>query len=322
MKFKLHALEFEVEGNQDVVKEEFKNFNENILSHIISTVNITANAPTMSPKGVSSVSRGLIELDDTTNAYSETVGNQDYPILKDVKLRDLPKSETEWLLTYAFYGSGFGSKEFTKENLIQLYEETDRKDANRTANLSNNIKSLVTSQYIKSTNATNFIILEKGKNKAADILAGKSVSNPTQRKIKKGGASKSNSEQTSAKEATKTSKGKSSAKTGVNFVDQKFALAEISALKSYYGLKAPKSQNEEVLVFLNWYAEHKNSDGASVEEIMYMFKVVTKNVPNALQQVLINLKGPKSNLIDKDDNNKFNLTSLGAMFVADNLPKS
>lgn len=40
MKFKLHSLEFEIEGNEDSVKEEFANFRTFIINDLLSKVNI------------------------------------------------------------------------------------------------------------------------------------------------------------------------------------------------------------------------------------------------------------------------------------------
>jgi len=314
MKFKLHELEFEIEGKEEIVKEEFKNFNENILTHLLSKLNIT-QANTLNQKA----------LEGRQNVFEAVVLNSshdnevfDYPILKDVKLRDLPKSETEWLLIYAFYSSEFSTKEFTKENLISLYEQTDRKTINRMSNLSKNIKSLVNGLFIKSTNNTQFIILPKGKSKSIEILDGKTNYRENNKKNAK--VNKVSSESDSVNTSDLKTKVKNN--TSITFTDLKFRLEEMKSLQSFFNLKQPKGQNDEVAVVLNWYLENKEAKGATVEEIKYLIKIASNKVPEALSQVLINMKGPKLNLIAKDDNGKFTLTSIGVLHVDRDLPKN
>jgi len=40
MKFKLHGLEFEIEGKESVVKEEFNNFKAFITNDLLSKINV------------------------------------------------------------------------------------------------------------------------------------------------------------------------------------------------------------------------------------------------------------------------------------------
>jgi len=158
IKFKLHALEYEVEGPQDVAREEFKNFNDNILAQLLSKVNVMLTSNIDEHKVLARESEGSRSL---TLGNSDTFDHEAFPTLKDVKLRDLPKSEIDWLVVYAFYASNYGTKEFTREDLLRLYKDTDRRTDNRIRSLSSYIKAALKALYIKSTNDTNFIILQK-----------------------------------------------------------------------------------------------------------------------------------------------------------------
>jgi len=318
MRFKLHELEFEIEGQQDTVKEEFKNFNENILTQLLSKINIT-QIPNTERQNIPEDKKPIeIGGGQVINTKSEI----DYPELKDVKMRDLPKSETEWLLIYAFYATDFGKKEFTRPMLTKMYDDTDRKTDTRIGNISANIKSLVNGMYVKSTNDTNYIILDAGKSRIQEILDGKSVAKHSGKKSLKPKSKNKNDEvepeiiQESVKQKTKAT-----SSPQVAFVDLKYNVKEMTSLRDYFKEKSAKSQNEEVMLAINWFMENKSNNGATLEEIGYVLKIATSKMPNVLSQVLINLKGPKVNFVEKGADAKYSLTSLGIMHIADNFAK-
>jgi hypothetical protein len=304
IKFKLHALEYEVEGQQETAREEFKNFNDNILTHILSKVNIiqsnqTINLPESSNSNAKQLSEPIIV------SPKEEIISADYPTLKDIKLRDLPKTETEWLLIYAYYASEFGTKEFTKKDLLRLYEDSDRKTRNRLSNLSKNIKQNVTALFFKSTNdsTSTFIILPNGKKKILEILEGKSTTRQYPKKV---------SHKNGLTEVDINKKVKTGSHTVV-FWDLKFDLPEMNSLKGFFKSKNVKTQNDEVAIALQWFQNNKNESGATLEEINYLIKITTSTVPSALSQVLINMKGSKLNLIEKNNEGRYKLTSLGLL---------
>jgi hypothetical protein len=109
--------------------------------------------------------------------------NGHFPSLKDIVIKDLPKSEIEWLLVYSFYSSGFGEKQFPREEIVGLYEQTKRYTSNNRGNLNYNINSAIKKDWIKSINENEFIILEGGLTYVYEILSGKSITKP--RKIAK-----------------------------------------------------------------------------------------------------------------------------------------
>ena len=135
IKFKLHGLEFELEGAEATVKkefEQFKSFTLEILSKVnIVTSQVTTTAPGLSPKVI-------LPTQDTT-----ALDSNEYPVMKEIVKRDLPKAETDWILVYAFYASRYGENTFTEEEIKKYYESTSRKNVSRMANLSNNIKSIL-----------------------------------------------------------------------------------------------------------------------------------------------------------------------------------
>jgi len=317
MRFKLHELEFEIEGQQDTVKEEFRNFNENILTQLLSKINIANISPAVQPE--IPTRKKTIELPEPTDVNESS--DEDYPTLKDIKIRDLPKSETEWLLIYAFYATGFGKNEFTRAMLAKSYDESDRKTDIRIGNLTKNLNSLVTGLYIKSTNDTSYILLEAGKIKIMEVLEGKTVARNHHKKTVKPKTKGSDEEdKTIVEQDTIKTKTKSPG-SQIAFVDLKYSVKEMTALINYFKTCSAKTQNEEVLLALSWFMENKSKEGATLEEIAYLLKIGTSKMPGALSQVLINLKGPKNNFVEKNADGKYSMTSLGLLQVANNLAK-
>lgn len=62
------------------------------------------------------------------------------PQINTIVIKNLPKTETEWIVVYALYVSEQGTKIFNKEDLRQLYQDSGRLDENRNKNFSTNIK--------------------------------------------------------------------------------------------------------------------------------------------------------------------------------------
>ncbi len=100
--------------------------------------------------------------------------DNDYPSLKDLLVKNYPKTEAEWVLCYAFYASKFGTDTFKREDIIEKYKENNRSSPSTVANLGNNINSCIKKDWIKSQN-NNLIVKPEGITYAKEILKGKST---------------------------------------------------------------------------------------------------------------------------------------------------
>ncbi len=107
------------------------------------------------------------------------------PTIKDIVMRDLPKLENEWVLIYAFYSSEFGKEQFTRENVLEKYAESGRRDTVRIKNLSSNFKACVIKKWFKGVNDTNYLITPEGKKYAEQVIAGKSEGKPKPKNVVK-----------------------------------------------------------------------------------------------------------------------------------------
>jgi len=96
--------------------------------------------------------------------------SKNYPSMRDNVIRNIAKSEKEWILIYSFYASDFGKKEFTRDHLLAAYDETKRKTNSRHANLSNNLNALVKQSLIRYLNDNEMLLTDEGISLSEEIL--------------------------------------------------------------------------------------------------------------------------------------------------------
>lgn len=114
------------------------------------------------------------------------IPTDEYPTLKDLLIKNYPKTEPEWVLCYAFYSSKYGSDTFKKDDILEKYKENNRLTTSTSANLSNNINSCVKKDWFKSINSSEFVMKPEGNAYAQEVIKGKSTSKevkPTKRKV-------------------------------------------------------------------------------------------------------------------------------------------
>lgn len=309
MKFKLHSLEFEIEGNETTVKQEFENFKSFITGELLSKINV------VTPQ-VTSITPASQVRQISTTPNTELTDISEYPVLKEVVKKDLPKTESEWILIYGLYSSGFGENPFSEKDIRSQYEATGRKQLSRLNNITNNVKSLLNKGYFKMHNDTEYLIKESGIEYAKQILLGNSTGKAVSRPSKK------SSPEVNGTETEKPNKKDKATKTNApKFVDLALPPNEINLLTEFFNSKKPQTQNEKIAVVMKWYKDHINNADISIEEINYLMKICSK-VPTALGQVLINMKGDAFRWVSNAANGKIQLTSIGETYVISKLPKT
>ncbi|MBW8323931.1 MAG: hypothetical protein K0M50_04120 [Prolixibacteraceae bacterium] len=224
------------------------------------------------------------------------------PTLEDIKLRDLAKSETEWILVYAYFASQMGTKVFTKENINQLYKETKRNTLNNSKNLFRNFKTILKALYIKSTNGNDFILLPKGIEKVVEILKGNSKG--VNRKKSAGGG-----------EATKTRVSNSlKVLTDLNLRPKdKISLKDFAA-------KYPFKSGDELSLLIVYYLKEELKETVTLNHIYSCMKDLGTKIPQHFKQTLTNQKNNK-NWIDVDDWNDIKYTIPGMNHIEQDIMK-
>lgn len=148
-----------------------------VLQYLISRYNLKGAENPSQPSGEASRPPAALLTggqEETASQKTSTTHHGDYPALKDVVTKDLPKSEVEWVLVYCFYASGHGTKEFTRDDLSNLYKSTRRWTELTRRNLSGNLAAVVKRNWIKSLNDTEFIMKDSGTTYAKEVVAGNS----------------------------------------------------------------------------------------------------------------------------------------------------
>lgn len=168
MKDKISELEL-------LVKEK-----DNLLNTISKKIDTTENQEEVNDEPTSEPSHQTTKKvikrkpkDKTNTSTSTTVERREpteYPTMKEIIIRDLPKTEREWILIYSLYVSELGTKPLKREDILSMYEESNRKTDSRLANLSNNINNMVKSGQFKFLNDDEMLLTNSGIEMAKEIL--------------------------------------------------------------------------------------------------------------------------------------------------------
>lgn len=276
LKLKFNALEFEIEGEENVVREEFDKFRGFLATEFVNR----------QPGSIQGGSR------DEQDAVLLVQGQpSDFPILSEVVKKDLPNSEPEWVLVYAFYASNYGEFSFTEQGIKNGYETSKRTNTSRMSNLSNSIKQILNKEYIKMLNDVEYIFLVKGKEKAKSILSG------------------SEPKSSSSKKTTKKKSVSKSPETKVkNLKPEQFEILpeEKISLEDFFAEKKPGSTSRERILVIAYYIKNiLEVDSFSDGNVEYAYKALSlKNKPIHLRQVITNIK-----------NDQLEIDSVGANWV-------
>lgn len=107
---------------------------------------------------------------DEANKGAKKMYLKGFPVMKDIVIRDLAKTEREWILIYALYSSDFGKNVITRDNIWEKYQESNRVTHSRRTNLTNNIKNMIKSGQLKFINDDEMLLTESGVQTATEIL--------------------------------------------------------------------------------------------------------------------------------------------------------
>lgn len=310
MKFKLHQLEFELEGDQETVKEQFENFKSFITGDLLPVINIEKQKPTDTLKlNNGDTQKQIAKTQDIPHA--EIV---DIPSLIDIKLRDLAKTEKDWMIVYSYLAAEGGNKTFTRTDIIKLYKESGRYNDKIANGLSQYLKNLAKAEIIKAKSDSEFIILENGITKANQIFQGNSKS-----KTRKSTRKSSNPTQ------VKTSKPKKKASSNkFEFtLDKQLNLRpdgkeSLKDFASKYDIDSTPKQLILVIHYLNNILGIKQVNG---DQIYTGLDSLGVRIPQSLKQIIINTKGRRYGWIDYENLKDISLSIKGKNAIKHDLPK-
>lgn len=166
----------QLEGEGSLVRSILEELREKGLGEL----NNTPIAPVITN---ASANTNMLDSETTQSNNSTTnAGDEVYPSLKEISLKTLPKSESEWILLYSFYASDFGKKPVSRAEIKNMYIVTNRMTVSRSNNFFNSLTSVVSSNYLSALNDDEYIVREEGKAKIKEIF---SRENSSENKAKK-----------------------------------------------------------------------------------------------------------------------------------------
>lgn len=304
IKVKFGDFEIELQGEKDTVREEFRELKEKGLENLLSNVNQLS----INSRNSSSPNQHGIPPANKTDIGS-------YPSMKDVILKQLPQTEVEWVLIYAFYSSEYSTKYFTHSDVVAMYDTTSRKTNNRIANLSNNIKSLFKSEFLTAINDEEYLVTESGNQAVLQILSrppGKGQSSPKSTK------SKSNS----PKEPKNSGSNNSALKS------REFKLLTDLSLKpqgktsmiDYVANYQASSNPEKILLIVSYFKDVLKTGKVSKDHIFTGLKEIKARVPDSLDDIISNVKG-RNGWIKFDTKEDISVSVKGSEYIIHDMKK-
>ena len=130
IKIKLGQFEVELAGDSDDVKETLKGLKEDGFGNLLGNSVIldqTIIIPEEQP----------IQLGSAEKIIDSSGG---FPSLREIVIKQLPKSEVEWVLVYAFYVVQ-EKESFSKQDVKEIYKKSDRWSNNNRKNFSSNFNN-------------------------------------------------------------------------------------------------------------------------------------------------------------------------------------
>ena len=173
----LGSFKVELEGEADNVISQFESIKKDGLGQIVNQL-VPLASQTRAPLTIPENSKDIIH-EDVKNISTLTSS------IKDIALKGLTSSEYEWIIIYADDILKDGHDTFTRENLIERYQSSNRWSINNQKNLSNSIKGAVLKGWISALNDNDFILTDKGREQIQEILQRtKGIIKPPRKKTK------------------------------------------------------------------------------------------------------------------------------------------
>jgi len=289
LKFKLNGLEFEAEGNHDLVKEHFIDFKKFITGDILSKVNSVLNE---------NLSSSNSSLNFTTLPESNINLNIDYYCqnLPSIQKMLSFKSENEWLLFYAICGTNNGESFFNEALLREKYILSNRFSDNRIKNLSNNIKFLLKKDFAKIEDHSMYSLTTKGLSHMSQLLNKQISTDSNEVKLLNGSKFDSNSSNYKVIESIDFSPSK-----GLDF--HKFL--------NDYNLN---THSKKILAYVYFLKNELKVEKVTLNHIYTAFVYLNSSVPKSLYQIISDLKN-KFNWVEFDTTSNIHISEIGVQML-------
>lgn len=183
IKVNIGSFNVELEGSSEEVIPQFEALKNNGLGKIVDQ--LIPHFQTISHK-TELLPEGTTAQEVTSVPADVSLANQEVS-LQNIVYKQLPRSETEWVLVYGYFLDLEGKSAFERADLIHKYDESKRRSDIRMKNLSMSIKTAVKKRWISALNDKEFIVTDVGKATALEILSRQNgtVKPPKKRQVKR-----------------------------------------------------------------------------------------------------------------------------------------
>lgn len=154
-------LSLQLEGDGELVQTMLNELRENGLGELSKIPEARISAAN---------AQSYISTQNNTELCNN-IADSNYPSLKEVALKCLPKSEPEWILLYAFYASDFGTRSVSRTEIKEMYNVTNRMTTSRSNNFFNSLTSVVSNNYLSALNDDEYAVRQEGQIKINEILS-------------------------------------------------------------------------------------------------------------------------------------------------------
>ena len=211
--------------------------------------------------------------DSEDKVSSTSTLSANLPNIRDVVIKNFPKTESEWILVYAIYCSEQGAKTFTAEDIRQMYHDTNRYTENRNKNFAANIKKCVSDGFFTCVNDTDFALSATGQDAASGIL-NRCAEEKTNSKKKKGG--------------------QAFAKVSYQLIDLNLGQKEREEMKKYIDSFSKLNNIEKALILASWLKTNANISEVNEHTIFSALKTVGHSTSFDIKSSLTNGKNKKN----------------------------
>lgn len=215
---------------------------------------------------------------------TDTVKPEEYPSLIAIAMNNLPSSETEWIVVYAFYASDYGKEIFSRANLLNQYKESKRYDKQTTnRDLSTYIKRAVSAGFINPLQS-GYSILAAGTEKAKEIISRTNSSSP---KVKASSKTKKGNED-NAIETASGKKASKPSKTLKRLTNINFQPTGKESLKDFFAKYSPANDYERNLLFVHYLQNTLEINEITFNHLFSCYDDLGLRVPVNLPQTIRN----------------------------------
>ncbi|MEN5194576.1 hypothetical protein [Sphingobacterium faecium] len=208
-------------------------------------------------------------------------------------------------MVYAFYASKYGQEEFSRQSIIEKYSESNRKNKDRIKGLSAYITAAVKGGYINPLE-NSFSILDKGIEKAKEVITRTSSSSPKTRN-----SSKAKKESSESREQTgsRSKKNSNSVKSYKRLTDINFHPSGQKSLIDFIKDFNIKNDNERNLLFIHYLSETLKITSITLDHLYTCYDEVNHKIPENMINSLLNTKSRTGWL--KTNNSTIEITTKG-----------